>query len=864
MRTRYIIFTFICVTTIMPVFAQDVLEEIVVTAQRREQNLQEVPVSVTAFTGAQIARDNITAARDYLALTPNVTFTDDGQTGSKGLGIAVRGVGNLVTGENAVVNSVGIYLDGFSVASVPNQVANPTLPDMQSIEVLRGPQGTFFGRNSVGGALNLRSNDPNLDEFGAKVIVGGETYEDANELGRFTGIVNVPLTDNLAVRGVIQYEDSGGRVKNVCGAGASSLPVGTSSSTVGGETIDVVDRTTTPAAGGDCPSAGQQTSMMMHPGDSTMTVEVPDPFTPSGSKNSGHEEIFFRGKVLWNATDVTTVKGIVTYTDFDQGHDENVPSGIFDVDTHDTLGLERALDGGPGFWSDGNYSRTSHDLPEFNKNESLLGIINIEHQLTDSLTITSISGFIDAENSRLFDQDAVGGVDTIRRSNLYEGTSWSSELRLDYSGDLMDWTVGLLYAKDDQEQTNLIQTTAGAGQHAVFEPGSSTGIRWGLPPFAGFALAHNLKSFELENKSIFGDITYHATDRLDLIAGGRVSWDDVDREIDDQRSNRPASSAKADFTDFAPRVGARFQVTDEVNLYAMVSKGYKPGGHTVGNDSVNTVPVDPDDPDAGTIQPAFQTPYDKEVLWNYELGFKSELLGDQLRLNASFFYSDWEDMQFESTVFLTPGDLTTSLERTINISEAEAAGVEVEFLGIISDAFTVSGGLGYLTTEIKSNQTVVLSGNWEPELRGLDLPKAPELTLNLAGEYRFPVGGNGEGWVRLEYIHRDGQYSDIEGVTNLQLNGLSPNNQSTIAGGGDAVPHNSGPNEFPYLSPDYDVLNIRVGVEWEQWSATGFVQNLTGENYYTGTQENFGVGGIRLRPNPRTFGINFSYAFGNL
>lgn len=550
MKTRNLLSLVLAVVTTTPLFAQSALEEVVVTAQRREQNLQDVAVSVTAFTGAQIEQANITAARDYLALTPNVAFTDDGQTGSKGLGVAIRGIGNLVSGENATVNSVGIYLDGFSVASVPNQVANPTLPDMQSIEVLRGPQGTFFGRNSVGGALNLRSNDPNLEEFGAKLIIGGESYEDANELGRVTAIVNAPLADNFAVRGVIQYEDSGGRVKNDCATGATAAT---------------------------CPFAFNENG-----------------FTPNGRKNSGHDEIFFRGKALWEVSEDTTVNFQISYTDFDQGHDENVPSGILDVDTLDTLGgggLQDAQDSGPGFWTDGNYSRTAHDLKEFNRNEALLAIINIEHQLSDNLKLTSITGYLDAENSRLFDQDLVGGVDTLDRTNLYEGSSWSTEIRLDYSGDSMDWTIGAMYAKDDQEQDNLVAISTNA-THTI------NGIGW-LPPFPeDLGLAFNSKNFEIENKSVFADMTFHMTDSLDIIAGGRFSWDQVDKGLAAQglvpgpmgppsftNAPRPVSEAEADFTDFSPRFGARFQVTDEVNIYAMVSKGYKPGGHSVGNNT---------------------------------------------------------------------------------------------------------------------------------------------------------------------------------------------------------------------------------------------------------------------------------------
>ena len=143
MKIKAFLLTILAVSISVPAYSQSALEEIVVTAQRREQNLQEVPVSVTAFTGALVEQGNIRAARDYLALTPNVAFTDDGQVGSKGIGLAIRGVSNMVSGaaENTGVNSIGIYMDGFSIASIPSGVANPALPDMQSIEgIARSPR----------------------------------------------------------------------------------------------------------------------------------------------------------------------------------------------------------------------------------------------------------------------------------------------------------------------------------------------------------------------------------------------------------------------------------------------------------------------------------------------------------------------------------------------------------------------------------------------------------------------------------------------------------------------------------------------------------------------------------------------------
>lgn len=816
MKYKCCLFTILAITMAVPVQAQGVLEEIVVTAQRREQNLQDVPVSVTAFTGAIVEQSNIRAARDYLTLTPNVAFTDDGQVGSKGIGLAIRGVSNLISGaaENTGINSIGIYMDGFSIASVPSGVSNPALPDMESIEVLRGPQGTFFGRNSVGGALNLRTADP-TDEFGFKLRVGGEKYENANEMGNVTAVINAPVSDDFGLRGVFMYEDSGGRVKNACATGATAA---------------------------SCPAAFNENN-----------------FTPNGAKNSGHEEFFGRIKAVWNVSEDTTVRVNVSYNDIDQGHDENVPSGILDVDTVDTLGIAEAIDPGTGFWPD-NRSYQSHDLDEYNKNEALIAILNIEHDFNDNLKVTSITGVIDAENERWFDQDLVGGVDSIDRTNHYEGTSWSTELRLDYSGESVDWTLGFMYSKDEQDQNNLVAVSTNA-------TATLNGVGW-LPPFPeDLGLAFNTKGYDVEEQAVFADLTFHMTESLDLIAGGRFTHSEVGRELAANgigpsccfpgtpdfspfaffqsfiNAPRPVAAGSSEYTDFAPRFGARFQVTDEVNVYAMVSKGYKPGGNSVGNNTN----VDG--------APAFTTKYDKESLWNYELGLKSELLEGRLRLNAAVFHLVWDDLQFESFFFLTPGDLSTNVDQIVSIEKAEADGLEVEFAALVTDGLTISGALGYLDTEVKSDTIVQLSGGWRPSLLGLDLPKSPELTANLVGEYRWPIGGDNEAWVRLEYIHRDGQYSDMEGVTNLQLNGPAPNN---------GLIHSSGPNEFPYRSPDYDLLNLRAGVEWGPWSITGFVQNLTDEKYYTGTQENFGVSGIRLRPNPLTFGGSISYTYGGI
>ncbi len=794
-----------------PLLAQE-LEEIIVTAQRREQSLQDVPVAVTAFSGQAIERQNIKSATDYLMLTPNVSYTEDGQFGKRSAGIAVRGVNNLVSGENAAVPSIGVYLDEFSVASVPNQFANPQLPDMQRIEVLRGPQGTFFGRNAVGGALNLTSRNP-TDELSGKITVGAETYDDAGDQFSITGVLNAPASDVFKFRGVVHYEDNSGQVENICAEGATAAT---------------------------CP------------------VAFANGFTPNGAADSGHEYISVRLKGLWDISDDTTLLTTVVYGKEEQGHDENVPSGITDLDTVDTLGISGPIDPGTGFWPN-NRNQVSHDLPERNDTDTIIGIVNLTHSFSDSLTLKWITGVIDSEFERLFEQDLIGGLDALGRSNTYSGTSASTELRLESSSDSLDWIAGVMISNDDQDQENKVFVSS--------SPTDSIGGVGFLPPFPeGLGLAFNTKSFEIEGIAVFGDLTFHVNDQLDLIVGGRYSHDEVttdlqgfgtaptcvcpngpgDAEFFPSFVNVPrtAASGKESFDDISPRLGFRYQVNDDVGIYGMASKGYKAGGTSTGNFNADPIEI----------------AYGDETLLNYEFGVKSELMDNRLRINAAVFHLIWDDMQFESFRFLIPGDLTSNFEQTINIAEATATGAEVEFQAVLTDNFILSGAIGVLDTEIDDPQLIEITGGFNVSLDGLDIPKAPDLSWNLAGEYHWPAGDN-DAWIRIEFVHRDGQYSDIEGLTNLQTRERLPNTiDPNVPDSGLERP--VGPNEFPFLSPDFDVVNLRGGWEADKWGFQVYVQNLADEEYYTGTQENFGASGIRLRPHPRIIGANVNFNFG--
>src|ERR1700678_1535410 len=187
--------------------AQDELQEVTVTAARREENARDVPISLTVFNSAEIELNNFQGVDSYFSQTPNVSFTSEGTRDRKQL--SLRGVSDQLSADNNIKEgSFGFYIDEFSVAQ---GTSNPEVVDIDRIEVLRGPQGTYFGRNAVGGAINITTKQPTNDYFAE----ASAQYSSFNTVDAHA-ILNLPLIDHLlAVRFVAQEETSDGNIKNV-------------------------------------------------------------------------------------------------------------------------------------------------------------------------------------------------------------------------------------------------------------------------------------------------------------------------------------------------------------------------------------------------------------------------------------------------------------------------------------------------------------------------------------------------------------------------------------------------------------------------------------------------------------------------
>jgi iron complex outermembrane receptor protein len=703
---------------------------------------------------------------------------------------------------------VGVYLDDFSIASVPNGVANPFMADMERVEVLRGPQGTYFGRNSLGGTLNLTTRDP-TDKYEGLVTLGGQSYSTYGNMENLTTTFNLPVSDTFKARATVFYEDSTGFVQNI------------------------------------------------GPGN-----------------GAGWKWLNVRVKGVWTPSSDTRVSFTYLYGKDHQGADDSVPSGVNDLDTIDTFGYQpgTAFNPGTGFFP-ANQSRFSADLQQRNDDKTNIGIINIAHQFSSELTWKTIVGLNKTSNERFFDNDLIGNLDLVRRTNLFSGSSYSLETRLESHTTVADWVIGVIGSHDEQDQFHRVYT--GSDPTGTL---TRDGIVYGfLPPFPpGLDIGGVVTEWaKYGSEAAFADATWHLTNLTDVFAGVRFTHDDVEQNelqtgieptCNCGPSNPaffpsfvdyplPVSDGKVSFNDVSPRLGARFKVADSASIYAVISKGYKTGGLSTGN--YTSLPG----------SPPIALPYNREVLWNYEVGVKSEFADHRVRLNAAVFYERWTDLQFESFHYLTPGDYASDFLQTINIPSAAAKGAEIELVARATDHLTLGGSVGSLDSKILENQSctvttltpncvgghtlTAITGGYLVNLQGLSIPNAPKLTVNLNAEYRWPIGGN-SAWLRGEYQHRSSEYTTIEGATNQQTLGPSPD-----AGLTRYVP----PDQFPYLVPAYDVFNLRGGFDWKRMAFTLYVENVADKAYYTGTYQTFGLSGMRITPNPRIIGATVTARF---
>jgi iron complex outermembrane receptor protein len=720
----------------VPVLAQQAgdgaaLEEIIVTAQRRSESLMDVPIAVSAISAAAIEKQNIRGVEDVLAEVPNVSFVSLGSRDRKE--ISLRGISNQLHPFVDVRSATyAFYIDEFNVAV---GTSNPEILDLERIEVLRGPQGTYFGRNAVGGAINVVTKKP-TQEFSSEVGLGIGNH--GSREGHL--IVNLPVSETFAVRASGQVRETDGWIKNI---------------------------------------------------------------NPVGGGNDGD---FKTGRVTarWTPNERLAWEFNYSKTEGEEGMRVGVPTGFLTATWRAVYYQNRpgnvASPDGVGFYP------TNRTRVNFNRKQSVGSDFDyISSRLTydfDAVTLTAIVGKLESSLYNFGDVDG-GSIDAFYEDLLIERESKSAEIRLQSRGeDRLAWSIGAITGKDSGVQD---QSTYHGAQSPLGRPN-------------GFEITGADSATDTDYWALFGEVTWSFTDQLKLVVGGRYSSDKIDT-LGQTRSNTVITGnndRETSFTDFSPRATLSFD-SDAGLVYATASKGYKAGGTQT----------------TGTAQ--LRNQYDPEELWNYEMGWKSELMDRRLRLELSAFYMDWKDVQqFIRFQFIDP---TSGLLRAVtgvdNATSATSKGLEFSMQAVLSEHFRVGAQAGWLDAKYGRYTNALIDGA-VIDASGKRLINAPKLTLGANVEYARPIAGL-DSFVRAEWFRRSEQLSNTFALRY---------------------------EVFPFISPSYDVVNLRAGISGDRWSLNVYAENVFDEEYFQNAYEKAFYSGVQVEPSVRTYGVGFRYRFG--
>ncbi|MEM9750388.1 MAG: TonB-dependent receptor [Pseudomonadota bacterium] len=620
------------------------LDEITVTARRVEEALIDSPVAVTAVTGDELVRNDIAQITGIADQAPNVNFSFAGtSSGSDSAAVVfIRGVGQndftLVTDPG-----VGIYVDGVYLGRTVGAVLD--VFDLKQVEVLRGPQGTVFGRNTIGGAINVTTNDIGDELSGsARLLVG-----DDNRFEQFFRL-SVPVSDTFAFSVSAFNRDRDGTVERQDGVVL-----------------------------GDDNAFGGRFKAVWTPTDfwrSTFSFDAmrEDEESAAEALLDGLEDStfynFFNNNTFGNGTtDPAGCAGGGAIGNLACANDQFV------------LGPFASAETGPSF----------NEITNFG-----FSLTN-EFDLTDTLTIKTISGYRDVDAAFARASDGTP-FDIFNTTTTYVQDQFSQEVQLLGSAfeDRVNWVGGFFYFEEDGRSFDTVS----------FLPPTS-------PLFIGAEIDNS-------NWATFGEATIDLTNRLTILGG--IRYTDETKRTDltsvsltlpiDNLSGAAAETIRQNFTELTWRASAIYSIVDQANVYFTASRGFKSGGVVQRLTQANTV--------APTFDPEFVT--------LYELGLKSEFPEIGLRVNIAGFISDYDDIQLDG---VQPGQFGTV---QFNGGVADINGLEVEFDWAPVQGLRFNGAFGYIDaefTEIAEGSLVTLED---------ELIRTPEITWSLNGSYEFYLG----------------------------------------------------------------------------------------------------------------------------
>jgi len=779
--------------------AQAVLGEVTVTARKRAESLQDVPFAISARTEEALRAAGANNIEDVSRNIAGFAVQNLGPGQSQ---VGLRGISAGKTDRDlpGVKEQVGVYMDE-SVISLSLFTPDLDLYDLNRVEVLRGPQGTLFGSGSLAGTVRYISNQPDTGGDYGSAEASLSSIDGGGTGGSIRAMMNMAMSDTAALRIVGYYNDLPGFIDAI---------------RPGGEVKKNVN---------DGTRQGGRVALKLQPNENvTITPRVI------------YQEIDING---YNRQDVW-----------------NILANPFTT-TEPAVAIGKRQ----------QYTQLTEKFTD----DFFLGDLTMNFDL-GSVVLTSVSSYTDRDILVIRDAtqltgsvtfDIGGGSATsaqVRTSSpLYDATKlkvFTQEVRLASDTDgRFQWVAGAFYSDIER---NYGQTLPTPGYDDIM-----IDLICGGPPNCGVT-SPDLGSpvdtpffsrvpFDFKQKAIFAEGSYDITDDFTATVGGRYYDFKETRTLyfgglfadsdgtPDEPTNGPGG-AKDD--GFLPRVLLSYDVSNDVQLNAQASKGFRLGGV---NDPLNVPLCSANDLLTYTGFDSFKS----ESLWNYELGAKIGFAGGRAQFNVAVFQADIKDLQLP----VLAG--TCSSRILLNVPKASSTGVEMELSAQPTDRFDFGLSMSYTDSELDSSLILPIAGvptviaNIE---KGNRLPSTPEFQMSANATYTWPMTAALEGFLTASYQHVGSRYTqNADQAPGFGTFTIRPFGAPSITS-----------FTFDPLLPAYDIGNMRFGVRGSDWEAALFVNNITDENARLALDQERGrVARVGFLTNqPRTLGVTFRKDFG--
>jgi iron complex outermembrane receptor protein len=789
------------------------LDVIIVQARKVDENLQDVPVAVTVLSGDDLEERNVQQLQDIGRFTPGMSMRPGSSTPTA-LTITLRGqvqTDVLVT----LDPSVGTYVDGVYWAR--SYGLNGDFLDTQSVQVLKGPQGTLFGRNTTGGALLINSNNPDLDDFSGSLSA---TYGRFNEFS-VTGVVNAPI-----IPGKVALRLAGRRF------------------TRDGYTTNVVPAGTVSAVSATNPAVARPSFVG----------------TPNGLKMDNRDRWNFRGKLDIKPTDNLTLRFSGEYFEMDEispSREIRYLTGAFTAtnstyNVANTSALFVGLLNGAGFPTavSTGLSVINPIIANLAANPDITSINEVPYAYAKTQTY-GFTGILDTSFGQM---QLITGY---RKIDTYAG------LDLDGSIYPIHFTEGQQSMKQYSGELQITGKAFGdkldfaAGMFTFHEKGFDQSISIVVPSLNPLT-SHFYALVDNDSMGVYAQGTWHITDQFSFTGGLRYSFDDKGIESRNNNFNRNTSSAtcslftapaivgpevvgltqcavtrRNNFQGLSYTAGLEYKPNDDLLLYIKTAKGFRSGGQNLRAPSST-----------------FLIPFQPEIAYSYELGFKGEFFDRRVRLNLAAYQTDINNIQ-RSTLIAQPGGGGLSATVLGNAGKARFRGIEAELQAQLFEGFVVSANGALIDPKYISYADLQGDRSFEP------FESVSKEQFGLAADYTNDFGG-----AKLK-LHVDYAWT---GKTNSSY--FWPVNGPVVPPGSTAVANAPNPQHAAIVAattrPSMGILGARASLSFndDMFELAVFGRNITNNRAFYNPLLVAPVGYVQSsRMEPATYGVTGTVRF---